>query len=132
MFSVLFYMPTPSLLTLSIFSSAIRDDNSEDCKELEETLETLLEAVLLLTLEIPFDFEVKKSVINLEPVDKMFATIIISEIDHTLTNHLLNFLKPFFKARVTQPSSPVLNLTFSDNRGKQLHLYISYQRLVNI
>ena len=76
-------MPTPSLLTLSIFSSAIRDDNSEDCKELEETLETLLEAVLLLTLEIPFDFEVKKSVINLEPVDKMFATIIISEIDHT-------------------------------------------------
>ena len=132
MFSVLFYMPTPSLLTLSIFSSAIRDDNSEDCKELEETLETLLEAVLLLTLEIPFDFEVKKSVINLEPVDKMFATIIISEIDQTLTNHLLNFLKPFFKARVTQPSSPVLNLTFSDNQGKQLHLYISYQRLVNI
>ena len=83
MFSVLCYMPTPSLLTLSICSSAIRDDNSEDCKELEETLETLLEAVLLLTLEIPFDFEVKKSVINLEPVDKMFATIIISEIDHT-------------------------------------------------
>ena len=76
-------MPTPSLLTLSIFSSVIRDDSSEDCKELEETLETLLEAVLLLTPEIPFDFEVKKSVINLEPVDKMFATIIISEIDHT-------------------------------------------------
>lgn len=83
MFSVLCYMPTPSLLTLSIFSSVIRDDNSEDCKELEETLETLLEAVLLLTPEIPFDFEVKKSVINLEPVDKMFATIIISEIDYT-------------------------------------------------
>lgn len=71
MFSVLYYMPTPSLLTLSIFSSAIRDDNSEDCEELEGTLETLLEAVLLLTPEIPFDFKVKKSVINLEPVDKM-------------------------------------------------------------
>ena len=70
MFSVLYYMPTPSLLTLSIFSSAIRDDNSEDCEELEGTLETLLEAVLL-TPEIPFDFEVKKSVINLEPVHKM-------------------------------------------------------------
>ena len=69
-------MPTPSLLTLSIFSSAIRDDNSEDCKELEETLETLQEVILLLTPEISFDF-------NLEPVDKMFATIIISEIDHT-------------------------------------------------
>ena len=68
---VLYYMPTPNLLTLSIFSSAIRDDNSEDCEELEGTLETLLEAVLLLTPEIPFDCEVKKSVINLEPVDKM-------------------------------------------------------------
>ena len=79
-------MPTTSYFTLSIFSSAIRDDNSEDCEELEEgeeTLETLLEAVLLLTPEIPFDFEVKKSVINLEPVDKVFAAIIIPEINHT-------------------------------------------------
>ena len=83
MFSVLYYMPTPSLLILSIFFSVIRDDNSKDCEELEGTLETLLEAVLLLTPEIPFDFEVKKSVIDLESVGKMFATIIISEIDHT-------------------------------------------------
>jgi len=68
---------------LSIFSSAIRDDNSEDCEELEETLETLLEAALLLTPQIPFDFEVKKSIITLESVEKMFAAIITSEIDQT-------------------------------------------------